>query len=451
MANITKATIKQLSGLVGVDEREVRDDACPGLSVRVRKREAVWTLRGRLVGKQSTWRVGGIADDALSDPKEARRRAEEAKRMLGRGIDPSEWLRAEEQGGAVVRTGDPSRDGWLWPEAVAAFLAAKAGTRSRNTVTDYRKTLSAPGLRGRWDKRLLKSITAGDIRAVTEGIVKAGHPAQANHVLRVLKSLMSWATQEGDSGIADELPVTMRVKPKEHRHQRGHVPTLDELGGLFWRLNAAALHPSVRLAAALLVLTVQRRETVVSARREHFAPYPARPGWGMWRMEADPGLLLDRHHAVPLPPVAWGVVRAACMCAGASPWLFPQTRLRREGGDGRGYLSGKAVYDALRESGAGELTPHDLRRALATHGPDHLGIRDDDLKKVLNHATGGDVTSRHYAFHQSMQWKVPVMEAWEGWLLTLMAGQAPRTGAWPDFLPQVPAGGEKPVLLLAAS
>ena len=171
----------------------------------------------------------------------------------------------------------------------------------------------------------------------------------------------------------------------------------------------------------------------------------------MRQMEAHPGPFLDRHHAVPLPPEAWGVEQAACTCAAASPWLFPQTRLRREGGDGRGYLSGKAVYDALQEAGAGELTPHYLRRALATHGPDHLGIRDEDLKKVLNHATGGDVTSRHYAFHQSMQWKAPVMEKWEGWLVALTAGRAPRAGAWPDFLPRTQAGDEEAVLLLAAS
>ena len=43
-----------------------------------------------LVGKQSAWRVGNITDGSLSDPNEARRRAEEAKRPLARGIDPIE-------------------------------------------------------------------------------------------------------------------------------------------------------------------------------------------------------------------------------------------------------------------------------------------------------------------------------------------------------------------------
>jgi hypothetical protein len=90
---ITKNTLRRLANAVGKEELEVRDSRCAGLSVRVRARGAVWTLRGRLLGKQSTWRIGSIADGELQEPKEARRRAEEAKRLLGRGVDPSDWLR----------------------------------------------------------------------------------------------------------------------------------------------------------------------------------------------------------------------------------------------------------------------------------------------------------------------------------------------------------------------
>ena len=449
---LTKAGLKALARRIGQGEEEVRDMACPGLSVRVRKREAVWTLRSRLVGKQSTWRIGSITDAPLADPKEARRRAEEAKRLLARGIDPAEWLRAQENGGDVVRTGDPARDGWLWPEAVEAFLVDKARTRSPKTVVDYRKTLTAPAMRGKFDGRPLKGITAADLRAVIDPVAKAGKVAQANHILRVVKSLLSWSTQQGASGIVDTVPATVTVKPKEHRQARGHVPTIDELSNLFWRLDAAPLHPSIRLAAALLILTAQRRETVASARTADFLPYPDRSGWGMWRMEADPSLTLDRHHAVPLPPLAWGLVRLARHCAGASPWLFPQVRLRMAGDAGGGYISAKAIYDALKNAGGGELTPHDLRRALATHGPDHLRIRDDDTRKVLNHAHGrGDVTSRHYAFHDSMPWKVEVMERWEAWLVELARGAAPARTAWPAFLPEMGEAAAAPRLFLAAS
>ncbi len=116
--------------------------------------------------------------------------------MLARGLDPSDWLRAQENRGAMVRTGDAGRDGLLWPEAVAAFLAAKSQDRSPHTITDYRYALNAPGLRGRFDQRPIRSIRPAEVPAVVREIAASGRKAQAQHVLRVIKSLFSWAAQE---------------------------------------------------------------------------------------------------------------------------------------------------------------------------------------------------------------------------------------------------------------
>lgn len=445
---ITRPTLKRLAAMVGKEEAEVGDARCPGLSVRVRRTGAAWTLRGRLVGKQSTWRVGSIAD--LQDPKAARERADGAKRLLSRGVDPADWLREQQAGGPILRTGDREKDGWLWPDAVAAFLEAKAKNRSSKTITDYRNALNAPDVRGVFDERPMRSITARDIRRLVEGIDGKGKTSQANHVLRVVKALFSWCTQQSLSGIADTPSVAGIVAPRDQRQVLGYVPCTDELARLFWRLDTAAVLPQARLAAALLTLTAQRRETVITARVADLHPFAGRTNWGMWRMEADPQLHIDRAHAVPLPPLAWAIVQAARTMSGGSPWLFPQTRRRRVSDKGDGHMSGNLVADALRLSGDGELSPHDMRRALATHGPAILAMRDEDTKKVMNHAPGRDVTSRHYAFHESIPDKVAVLERWEEWLVSLMLGKAPHAGAWPGFLPRVKAEGG-PLLLLTAS
>lgn len=437
--DITRNTLKRLAALVGQEEREVRDSRCSGLSIRLRKTGAAWTLRGRLVGKQSTWRVGSIA--ALQDPKAARERAGEAKRLLTRGIDPSDWLKEREAGGPIVRTGDPKKDGWLWEEAVAAFLLAKAKNSNPHTITCYRNALRCPGLRGVFDGRPMRSITTKDLREAVEAIDKSGKTAQANLVLRVAKSLFSWCTQQSMSGIADTPSAASIVKPREHEQRRGYVPTRDELAALFWRMDAAPAWPQARLAAALLVLTAQRRETVITARVDDLKPWDEREGWGMWRMEADPQLQIDRHHAIPLPPLAWAVVGCARQLAGASPWLFPQMRLRRAADAGTAHMSGNVVADVLRAASGGTTSPHDLRRALATHGPDVLAMKDENTRKVLNHASGGNVTTRHYAFHESIPDKTAVLGAWEDWLVGLMLGAAPTAGAWPSFLPVVGARG----------
>ena len=434
---ITRPVLKRLAAMVGQSEVEVGDTHCTGLCVRVRKTDAAWTLRGRLVGKQSTWRIESIA--SLSDPKVARDRANEAKRLLARGINPADWLREQEARGPVIRTGNKGKDGWLWPDAVTAFLDAKARNRSQVTVRDYRNALNAPDLRGKFDDRPMKSITTRDIRALVERIDRTGKTAQANHILRVVKSLFAWCTQQEMSGIADTPSIASIVAPRDHRQELGHVPTQAELGLLFWRLDEADLLPQARLAAALLALTAQRRDTIITAKSADFSALPDKAGWGMWRMEADPLLHIDRAHALPLPPLAWGIVTAARQLAGTSPWLFPQVRRAKASDAKTTHMSGNMVGDAFKAGSDGTVTPHDMRRALATHGPALLGIKDADIKKVLNHAPGRDVTSRHYAFHESIPDKSSVLEQWQNWLVGLMEARAPDGQSWPGFLPQPPS------------
>ncbi len=447
---ITKATLKALARTIGKGDREVRDPAFPGLSVRVRARDAAWTLRGRFVGKQSTWRIGSITDPQLADPAAARARAAEAKGMLARGLDPSEWLRAEENRGEMVRSGDPERDGLLWPEAVQQFLAAKAAYRSPHTITDYRYALNAPGLRGKWDERPIRSIRPAEVKGVVRAIRSAGKPAQAQHVLRVIKSLFSWAAQEDVLGEDEAVSPVALVKVQKHRNATGYVPTVDEMGRLFWNLDATPMLPGTRFAVALAALTAQRRETVASALVAELRDMPGRPGWGLWQMEPDPLIESDRIHAVPLPPMTWRIVQVARMCAGGGEFLFPQTRLRSSRDAGGGHVSMKAMHEALQAAMGKHISLHDMRRALSTHGPDVLAIRDADVKLVINHAAGRqDVNGRHYALHESMPWKTGVMERWEAWLVGLIRAAAPRPGAWPRFLPAVETAAAPPRLLAA--
>jgi integrase len=299
-----------------------------------------------------------------------------------------------------------------------------------------------------FDERPIRSIRPVELRKVVKGIAAAGKPAQAQHVLRVIKSLFSWAAQEEVLGEDEAVSPVALVKVKKHRGAPGYVPTPEELGRLFWRLDTTPMLPGTRFAVALVALTAQRRETVAAARVADFRPMAGRDGWGLWVMEPDPLIEHDRLHVLPLPPMAWQIVRVARMCAAGSEYLFPQTRLRNKDDAGGGHMSMKALAEALQEAAGDHISPHDMRRALATHGPEVLGIRDADTKLVLNHATGRqDVTGRHYAFHQSMPWKAAVLERWEGWLVQLTRQAAPRPGAWPGFLPEVEATAAPPLLL----
>jgi integrase len=340
--------------------------------------------------------------------------------------------------GPIIRTGKKEVDGWLYEEAVNEFLKAKAANRSPKTIVGYRNILNDQRLRVRFALKPIKTITTKQIREVVEQIgEKEGKVSHANGVLRVLKSFLSWCTQKSMSGIADTPSVAIIVKPLEHNRKLGYVPKVDELGLLFWKMEEVKALPQFKFAASLIALTAQRRTTVLSALNADLTPMEGRHGWGMWRMEPDPLIQSDRPHAVPLPPLAWSIVQSARLFSQGSPYLFPQLKRWRAGDDAKNHMSGNPVADVLKASSlTGELGPHDMRRALATHGPAILGIRDAHTKLILNHATGGDVTTAHYALHESIPDKVAVMERWEGWLIRLMQENAPQGRDWPNFLPR---------------
>jgi integrase len=434
---ITGVTLRRILRNPTQTDYEIADTRLKGLVVRVRKTSASWALRGRLGPKQSVWRIEDI--DKLTDPNVILLRAVTAKEMLKRGQDPSDYLRKEEHQGKPVRTFDKEKDGWTWTEAVTEFLIHIQLRRSSATYTDYRNALNGPDIKGAgWGDRLLKHIQASDIRLLKEKIGKRGAVPQSNHVLRVIKSLMSWCTQQAESGIADTPSVAIVVKPTEHRATLGRVPTPEELGLIPWRLDEFAKQASGRLAVMLTMLTAQRRETVASARQIDFLPFEEREGWGVWRMEADPQIANDRPHAVPLPPLTWKVAQSAKQLAGKAVWLFPQLRRYRKDDELDKHMSATMIRDALHECTL-DLSPHDLRRALATHGPAFLAIPDRHTKLILNHAEGrgGDVTTRHYAFHESIPDKVAVMERWENWLIRQMHQHRPVGNEWPTFLPRI--------------
>jgi integrase len=434
---ITRVLLQRILKTPTKTDYEVADSRLKGLVVRVRKTTATWALRGRLGPKQSIWRIEDI--EKLTDPNIILLRAGTAKEMLKRGEDPTDYLREQEHQGKPVRTFDKEKDGWTWTEAVTEFLIHIKLNRSPHTHTDYRNALNCPDIQGSaWGEKLLKHIKASDIRLLKEKIGKRGAVAQSNHVLRVVKSLLSWATQQEGSGITDTPSVALVVKPTEHRAKLGRVPTPQELGLIPWRLDEFAKQASGRLAVMLTMLTVQRRETIVSARQADFVAFDGNEGWGMWRMEPDAQIANDRPHAVPLPPLTWKIVLSAKQLAGKSEWLFPQLRLYRKDDQHDQHMSATVIRDGLNACKL-DISPHDLRRALATHGPALLAIPDRHTKLILNHAEGrvGDVTTRHYAFHESIPDKVAVMERWENWLIQQMSQHRPAGNEWPTFLPKM--------------
>lgn len=404
---------------LGHKEYEVAEMATRGFCLRVRKRSLTWCLRGRLLQKQSTWRVG----DAMRMPVEkARENAREALKLLERGIDPKAALHEWENDGPRVRTGTPA-DGWTWKQGVAEYLEEGEKTQAEATRDFYRYVLLSEHLAFLKDK-LLKEITPADGRRAQDEIYRLGHPQMARKTLQAMKTFMKWAANRHGSGI--EVSPIAGLEPRKlskyERSPEGHVPSPEQLGQLPWRLEAADIAPQARLAGLLALLTVQRIRTVLRARKAHFEP---KLDGGLWNVPW-PDMKAKRPHVVPLPPATWDIVRQAMALWPDSEWLFPQVRPRRRGGPCDGHVTYHPVADPMDP-----LDPHDLRRGFATHGEHLLGISEAHTKAILHHAEGksGDVTKERYALHDGTHFKWDVMRTWERWIQRLAMEQAPVPGA----------------------
>ncbi len=253
-----------------VQPHDLYSRAAHGLLIRVGRRSAAWYVRGRIAGKQRFWKIADLKRD--DDPKEMKLRAGEARNLAARGIDPSEWLKEKALGGEVF---DHKKDGWTWAEGVETFLAYIKEHKSDATFRDYRPTLKGKWCK-RWNSRLLKSMTKTDFKALQDEINDAGFHAQAARTLRVIKSFMQWASDRAYSGIEESVAAT--VRPLDTGNQRmQRVPLADEVGALPWLLEATPMLPAFRLSALLVLFTLQRRESVISASIEDFyidAEYP---------------------------------------------------------------------------------------------------------------------------------------------------------------------------------
>lgn len=443
---ITKHDLARALGLIGREVADMYDGSCDGLLLRVSKASATWYVRGRLGKTQKMWRVKAAARS--DDPKEIREKATEARLLAARGIDPAQMLTEYALGGKVERTFDEEKDGWVWEQAREEYLSFIKSNRRKATYQDYRATLNKSDL-DVWNGKILKNITKRDVKSVQDAIYDRGAARMATHTLTILKGFFSWCADRGASGIEDSPAVNVRAlaitteTPGDEGVER--VPSHESLGRLPWQLDATRLQQSVRLGAMLVLLTCQRRATIVSARKQDFKEIPGHGAlWNIPSAYMKAGARKPkgadgqrRRHVVPLPPFTWSLVRQAmAMTPPGEEWLFPQVRLRRAGDIGGGHLSEKEIGDGMKDAKS-PIRPHAMRRAFGTYGGELLGFTNDEIKTILDHEEGrsGDVTDMHYSLGDGTHFKWPMMKKWEDFILNLMAEHKPEgKGELPSFI-----------------
>lgn len=403
--------------LASPERRDHADTQVVGLTLRGTQTGATWVVRWRKTGAKIT--LGRPPEVSL---KLAREMARSTIDRLRAGLVPDgrflEALRIKhglQEERAVVPVAPRIRPRtWLYEEAVAEYLEENASRLRPATIKSYGYVLTHPEVLGRFKGVGVCDITEENVARLIEDVGRrSGSMAEA--MVRILKGLWKWMsapTRREKSGVTSHVIRDVSAPPRSRGDKAGRTvrrPNLSTVAELVAYARHGLGNLRVRQAIELTVLTVQRRETVVSAAISDINLDPFEPVWDIDGLRMKGG----DAHALPLSPRAAAVFAAAIEEAKAlgSEFVFPGVRPRKVGKPVTHLHASVMTHEVGDVSGT--TSPHRMRLAFGSTIVD-LGYDERDVAMVLDHREGRQsVTARHYVRSDRLDRKRAILEAWE--------------------------------------
>lgn len=453
-----KLTVKIVEGLIkAAADKEYRDDACPGLILRVRKSSWRWEIRWS-PGRAFSHRRRDLGNDLTLD--DARHVADKFRAIVRAfdGYTPDyidnefnaffKTWRLNRAGVKYVRRtmeNRPAPPSISYRAAIEEYGAELRRTRREKTAADYVNSLRRRDFQKLLD-RPVRDIKRTEMAGIIAKIHKS-HERQAETVATAVRGMWKFLARDDMRSKTGVDPHEMRDLSTPERslvedddaEASTHVPDRDEIGRLarwFSRpvpqpakdatkrdLAATVVAERDRLASMLVIYTVQRVRAVAHARCVDFEDL--KDGTALWRIgpahRKSASMAARRGHdvgvhIVPLPPSAWAVVKRAMALSDDSPYLFPGARSRRVGSEVT-TLHESSLSHFFAEVPGCEASPHDMRRALGTTFRKAAGYTTGDVGLILDHGKredmdGEDITAEFYAFSTVGKKAWAIMREW---------------------------------------
>jgi len=356
---LTKATIADLALPAGKADVIFFDDEIAGLGLRIRAGgKRTWIAQYRVGAKQRRVTLGDVRK---LDADKARAAARNRLAQVTLGGDP-QADKATARAKAATTLG----------AIIGTYLGVKKATLRPKSFDETERYL-----RKSWKPIHGLPVHKIERRAVAARLVEIAAdngPVAATRARAALSALFAWAVRDG---IANENPVIGTNRPAEPR-SRDRVLTDTELGKIW----TSCRDDDYGRIVHLLMLTGQRRDEVGG-----MAWSELDLDLGTWRI---PGSRTKngRAHAIVLPHVAMAIVEKIARRA-------DNDRLFGKGNGGfGGWSKAKAALDsrileALKPAKPmAPWTVHDIRRSVATHMADKLGVQPHIVEAALNHVSG---------------------------------------------------------------
>lgn len=366
----------------GTKRREIADTNCPGLSIIIQPSGAKsWAYRYRYARRLRRITIGNYP---VIDLVKARRRAEQARAAVEKGINPialfapksSQHISTADRDsfGVLIRTfflkhAIPHTRSWRETARLIGLKVEEQEGKKTPIFSDVKD-----GIVERWAEKPVGNIKRSDIREMIEASKERGATTTANREVAAVRKFFAWCIENEiielnpAAGMAKASPENKRTRLLSDAEIR-----------VIWLAAEADGYPFGDMVR-LLMLTAQRRGEASGALRSEINAQARE--WVIPKERTKNGL----PHLVPLSDAAIDILDNAPRFAG-SDYVFGAS-----GHSGfKGYSKAKRRLDAaIAELNGGPLPQwglHDLRRTAAT-GMARLGVLPHVVEAVLNHISG---------------------------------------------------------------
>ena len=335
----------------------------------------VFRLKYRIDGKEKTLTIGKYPTVSLA---EARAAAENARRLLVSGQDPSEAKQQEkrERQAAALNTFEAIARRWhsdnliRWKENHAARVL-------RYFETDVFPVIGAMSI---------QEIRVSDIKGVIDGVMARG-------VNNTAEKIREWTGAIFDYAVMLEIVETnpaYSLRKYIPSKQTDHRPALprEELTEFFRRLILAEIEPQNRIALILNMLTFLRSTELRGGKWDEIdfdAAVWTVPAQRMKHEKTAP----KPPHAVPLADWTLELLAELEELTGNTPFLFP-SRTKTDG-----FISDATISRIIERMGyKGRVTPHGFR-SLASSVLNEQGFNPDAIERQLAHIENNKIRAAY--------------------------------------------------------
>lgn len=361
-----------------------------------------WIFSYTFAGLRREMGLGPLHTVGLAD---ARERAEEARAMVRRGLDPLAERKEEQSDAPKLMTFGAYADAFVDAAVKAGrWRGAKTEARWRNLLENHAKPIRA---------KTLASIRTKDVIAVLNPIWGSKQET-AEKLREAIERVLDAAKVEGHR--AGENPAAWKGNLEHAMHKPNQLTATshhaampyEEMPAFMKRLKDVA-GVSAR-ALELCILTACRSGEV------RFAVWPefdlAKKIWLIPAIRMKSG----KEHRVPLADKAVELLKVMKKQS-VNEYVFPGVRDKKP-------LSDASLAKAMRSAGGKAITVHGMRSTFRDFATEVAHAPREIAEAALAHAVG-DAVERSYARSDALERRRNLMQAWANYLANPAAMASP--------------------------